>query len=179
MSEPRYDILFAGELADGADAAVARARLKAMFKLGDDAVERLFSGRLVTIKRDASEEVTTRYRDAFREFGARIRVHRIKDEEAAQLGLSTAQSETDDKAEAKAGEPDEGGFSLAPPGTLLDEIIETLPERPIDISYLSLVTDPDWSLEDCEPPLPPIMVPDIDHLTLVAIEPPKRSEDDF
>ncbi len=40
----------------------------------------------------------------------------------------------------------------------------------LDTSYLSLVSSPDWSLEDCEQIVAPAPVADISHLSLTEID---------
>jgi uncharacterized membrane protein (DUF373 family) len=72
MSGPRFDLIFAGELAPGADPNQARARIKALFKLTDDAVAQLFSGASVTVKRCVDSALATRLHAAFAEAGAQV-----------------------------------------------------------------------------------------------------------
>jgi hypothetical protein len=164
MSETRYDIVFAGDLASGADPQAARARIQGLFNLPDDTLEKLFSGRPLAIKRGVDEATAARYREVFRDAGAL---------------LVTVPAATEDTAPG-AGEPAEAGDSgklrLAP---MDDKPLETPPvHRPliIDIGYLSLVQGENWTLADCTPPEPPARIPDIGHLTLVEPEPVDRRE---
>jgi hypothetical protein len=143
MAESRFDIQFAGELVQGADRQAVRERLRDLFKLTPDALERLFSGQVVMIKCDLDAQTAARYRDAFRDAGAVLRLTR-----AANTDLT-----------------------LAPPRADLEQGVAPAEPRKIDTSHLSLVAGQDWTLEDCTPPRPPAHIPDISYLTLTPAEP--------
>lgn len=66
----RYDVVFRGELQAGEDPGVVRQRLAALFKSPPGAIERLFSGQPVILRRDVDEVTASRYRDALRKAGA-------------------------------------------------------------------------------------------------------------
>ncbi|MBK1701303.1 phosphate-starvation-inducible PsiE family protein [Thiococcus pfennigii] len=92
MGPSRFDIRFSGELEPGTDPLAARQRLQEGFGLSDAAAERLFSGRTVTVKQSVDRETAVRYRERFREAGARIEIvpvaglAREVDELAARIG---------------------------------------------------------------------------------------------
>ena len=69
-----YDILFAGELAPGADQAQVRARLQGLFRLSDEAAARLFSGQPLALKRGLEQAQAERLRQAFLAAGAMARL---------------------------------------------------------------------------------------------------------
>ena len=69
-----YDILFAGELAPGAEPAQVRARLQGLFRLTDDAAARLFSGQPLALKRGLDRAQAERLREAFLAAGAVARL---------------------------------------------------------------------------------------------------------
>ncbi len=161
MAEMRYDIQFAGELVDGADAGVARERLRDLFKLSSEALERLFSGRPVVIKRDLDEAGAARYRAAFREAGAILHIG------------PAACVPARDPAPRPTGPADLTALTLAPPGTEVGEAPPPGP-RDIDTTHLSLVGGDNWTLADCDRTPPPAPIPDLSHLTLAPIEPAHR-----
>lgn len=163
MAEMRYDIQFAGELVDGADAGMARERLRELFKLTPEALDRLFSGRPVVIKRDLDEAVAARYRVAFREAGAILRI-------APAVSTPTGAPPTADEQPA---EPAPTGLTLAPPGTEVGEAPPPGP-RDIDTTHLSLVGGDNWTLADCDRPPPAAPIPDLSHLALAPMEPTHR-----
>ena len=69
-----YDILFAGELAPGAEPAQVRARLQGLFRLTDDAAARLFSGQPLALKRGLDRAQAERLREVFLAAGAVARL---------------------------------------------------------------------------------------------------------
>lgn len=163
MAERRYDIQFSGELAEGTDAAVARERLRDLFKLSPDALDRLFSGRPAVIKRDLDEAGAARYRAAFREAGALLRTIPAA---SCPHGQPPAPSPASGTAAPT-------GLTLAPPGTPVGEALPPGP-RHIDTTHLSLVGGANWTLADCDRPPPPDPMPDLRHLALVPMEPTRQ-----
>ena len=77
MDDRRYDVTFDGELLPDADPAEVRLRLAALFKSDAAAIERLFSGGTVVIKKGVDEATAFRYRDAMRQAGAVCRVRPV------------------------------------------------------------------------------------------------------
>jgi hypothetical protein len=143
MAESRFELQFSGELVPGADLRSVRARLGDLFKLPPEALELMFSGQTVVIKRGLDGTTAARYRDAFWDAGA-------------ILHLKQTQTE---------------GLTLAPPGADVEEPVPQAGPQHIDTSYLSLVPGRDWNLEDCTPPRAPIPSPDTSGLTLAPAEP--------
>jgi hypothetical protein len=160
MAERRYDIQFAGELLEGADSGVVRERLRDLFKLSPEALERLFSGRPAVIKRDLGEAGAARYRAAFREAGALLHI---------VPAAASPHSQTPVPPPA-TGPVAPSGLTLAPPGTQVGEAPPPGP-RDIDTTHLSLIGGANWTLADCDRPLPPTSIPDLSHLALVPMEP--------
>ncbi|MFE8033585.1 phosphate-starvation-inducible PsiE family protein [Thiohalocapsa marina] len=74
MPDVRFNVEFAGDLMPGADQATARIRLQTLFKLSDDAAERLFSGLPVTLKRNVDGAVAAQLHAAFADAGAMTRI---------------------------------------------------------------------------------------------------------
>jgi hypothetical protein len=179
MADARFDILFAGEVLANASPYDAQRRLQQSFKLSDAATARLFDGRTHTIKRNLDTAAATRYREIFRDAGALIEIRPIK----ASSGLLPSSS--DEAYPASGGiEPVEQTQSTesnpppreAPWGSEPAERppADDLPQ--IDYSYLSLVEGRDWTLEDCQPSLPPTKLPDTSHLKLVEPAPDDSEE---
>jgi hypothetical protein len=171
MSSQRLDILFAGKILPGADPAEVRRQLKAIFRIGDEAADRLFSGTPVVIKRGADEATAERFREVFREAGALVRVTPAGGAEPAAAGPEPAAGPAPEAPPPAGAGPDTSHLHLAPAdddAPLEPPVVaDRLPL--IDVSHLSLLGG-DWTLADCEPPLPTIALPDISHLTLVLPE---------
>jgi hypothetical protein len=175
MAETSYDILFSGELTAGSNRDVVRARIQELFKLTDQAADRLFSGRTIAVKRGLDAKRAARMRDAFKRAGARVRLIERVPETSTGPKADAAPPPTDAQPAAAAAD---SGLRLAPvDGRPLEP--EAKPAQPdIDISGLSLVLGNDWTLEDCEMPLPPVPVPDIGHLQIVEPEPASETATD-
>lgn len=76
--DPRlYDVLFSGELVAGTVPAEVKRRLAALFKSDASAIERLFSGQTVVIKKGVDESTAARYREALRQAGAVCEVRAV------------------------------------------------------------------------------------------------------
>jgi len=86
MTPDRYDIRFAGELLSGTDPLQARRRLQDWLGLSDAALDLLFSGQGVTIKRGVDRAAASRYRERFRDAGVHVDVVPAGPGAAAQNG---------------------------------------------------------------------------------------------
>lgn len=170
MVDARYDVLFSGELKAGVDPFAVRARIQEMFKLSDQAADRLFSGRKIAVKRDLDLAKATKFRNAFLQAGALV-----------QLVETTAGSASEPEKAEQPPAPEQGnqgqGLTLAPMNSGPLETATEAPPQIIDTGNLSLVTNDNWSLEDATPTPPPVALPDISHLSLVEPE-PEEDEDD-
>jgi uncharacterized membrane protein YhaH (DUF805 family) len=85
MSENRFKIVFDGTLLPGVDLANAKLNLAALYKCDVAAVERLFSGKPVALKRDLSQADAQAYLQALKNTGIDAR---IESEPSIELNLS-------------------------------------------------------------------------------------------
>jgi uncharacterized membrane protein YhaH (DUF805 family) len=85
MSETRFKIVFDGALLPGVDATTAKLNLAELFKTDVAAIERLFSGRTVALKRDLSHADAQTYLQALTKTGIDAR---IEAEPSIELNLS-------------------------------------------------------------------------------------------
>ena len=74
MSEVRYKIVFDGALLPGVEATTAKLNLAELFKTDVAAIERLFSGRPVALKRDLSQADAQTYLQALTKTGIAARI---------------------------------------------------------------------------------------------------------
>jgi uncharacterized membrane protein YhaH (DUF805 family) len=74
MSENRFKIVFDGTLLPGVDIATAKLNLAELYKSEVAAVERLFSGKPVALKRDLSQDDAQTYLQALKKTGIDARV---------------------------------------------------------------------------------------------------------
>jgi len=85
MSEHRFKIVFDGTLLPGVDINTAKLNLAALYKSEVAAVERLFSGQPVTLKRDLSQIDAQTYLQALKNTGIDAR---LEPEPVIELNLS-------------------------------------------------------------------------------------------
>jgi len=180
MPNQTYDVYFSGEIIDGNDPLETRRQVGNIFKIGQEQLEQLFSGKAVRIKSHVDEETASKYRVAFRNAGALIEI-RSSQSEASGDSASTSgsdPSETLTLLPANTGSleecahqirpqplPDIAHLTLALPGVILDESPQ--PEPPeIDTDNLSMEPPNSGTLEDCKKEVEPQPIPDISHLDL-------------
>lgn len=85
MSETRFKIVFDGTLLPGVDITTAKRNLAALYKSEVAAVERLFNGHPVTLKRELSQTDAQTYLQALKNTGIDAR---IEPEASIELNLS-------------------------------------------------------------------------------------------
>ncbi|NBF05225.1 DUF805 domain-containing protein [Pseudomonas sp. Fl5BN2] len=86
MSETRYKIVFDGTLLPGVEKSTAQLNLAELFKSDTTAVERLFSGQQVELKRDLTQTDAQRYLEALKNAGIDAR---IETEQSLDLHLDS------------------------------------------------------------------------------------------
>ena len=116
MSENRFKIVFDGTLLPGVDLSTAKLNLAALYKSEVAAVERLFSGQPVTLKRELSQADAQTYLQALKNTGIDAR---IESESSVELNLADIQHHT------PAAAPSEPESPYAPPQA---RVGESLPE---------------------------------------------------
>jgi hypothetical protein len=157
MSGRLYDVVFDGELLPGVDPGQVRQQLAALFRIEPAAVDRLFSGGPVVIRKAVEEGVATRYRNAMRQCGA---VCILRD-------VSPPENETPAASPPAAEEefaPDLSSAVLLPPGTPFPPVPPVEPPR-FDFSNLS-IAEPGVDLV-APRPVVPAPLPDISGMKLV------------
>ncbi|KAE9648026.1 DUF805 domain-containing protein [Pseudomonas sp. PB106] len=85
MSDPRYKIVFDGALQPGVEIATAKLNLANLFKSDVAAIERLFNGSVVALKRDLSHGDAQTYLQALNKTGIEAR---IENETPIELNLA-------------------------------------------------------------------------------------------
>ncbi len=181
MSGPQYDIVFEGKLIGDTTLEAARNSLQARLGLDDDTISRLFAGHRVIVKRGVDEPTAIRYQEVFRRAGARVGISPVvgvdRDPQKALAPPPAGSTSARDEDIERSLNGESGGLQLAPPGALLEEIIDSSPAQFPDTSGLSLVPGPDWTLEDCDRPPLPLPIPDISYLELEPIPEQKAREE--
>ncbi|MBP3997668.1 DUF805 domain-containing protein [Pseudomonas koreensis] len=123
MSEPRYKIVFDGALQPGVDITTAKLNLADVFKSDVAAIERLFNGRTVALKRDLSHNDAQTYLQALGKTGIDAR---IEAETPIELNLSDVHEQS-----AAVAEPDS---PYAPPRAAVGESLPAFaPLKPLSV----------------------------------------------
>lgn len=179
-----FDIYFVGEMLPDADPATVRAGVAGLFKMQGDAVERLFSGKPLRVKRSVDVDTAGRYRERFREVGALVQIVPTGDPPPAARApvtnpevpaVATATTATEDEVAVEeivytdSPDPEQqtgGDIGLAEPGAIIDPSTPP-PPADIDTSALEALPPNTGSLEDCQVDKPHRPIPDISHLKLV------------
>ncbi len=165
-----FDVYFLGETLPDADPTSVRQGVARLFKIQEDAAERLFSGKPLRVKQGLDVEAASRYRAAFRDVGALVQIVPAGGPPpAAKVSEAVdTQDPKDPTAEQKLPTigVDEDDITLAEPGAIID------PSPPpasadIDISNLEALPPNSGSLADCTIEKPPRPIPDISHLKIV------------
>ena len=176
MSE-RYRLVFRGEVLEGQHKAVVKQRLGAALKVEGERLDAMFTGKAVTIRKDADTDTAARFQIAFKRAGARLRVMPVADE-LEQIPESVSKPSAQQPATKN-----DGAFKLAPPGALMADPVPPARQPDVDLSQFTLaaagtvlgvprvvdavapdvshftVAEPGVTLSDAEPL--PVMEPDV------------------
>ena len=185
--DAQYDIYFAGEVIEGHDPTAVRAALGKLFKADEATLDKLFSGRLLAIKRGCDEATALKYKQAMERAGATA-VIRAADapeptspptQEPAEkkpasaadkiAALAAAPDElgyrSDQSAAAAVGEPAAEGMDVAPAGSDVLRPEERTVNEAVEVDTSALAVDQAAErLSETPPPPPP--APDTGHLSM-------------
>jgi len=169
VTDARFDLCFDGALQPDADPDLVRQRLAAAFRLDDQGLARLFCGKRVFIRHEVDVTTAAKLDRVFKQAGALLEI--IPCDVAAtppdDVGAAPLEPEPTPEPDPPAAE---SGLSLAPAGGFI-EMTPAVKMPDLDTSHLSIVSEADWTLEDCEQTTAPAPVADISHLTLVEMDP--------
>ena len=79
MSEKIYEVVFYGEIVEGAKLEQVKAKVAAMFKADASKLEQLFSGKRVVIKKNIDLATANKYQSALQNAGAQCEVKSLPD----------------------------------------------------------------------------------------------------
>lgn len=188
MSEPRFDILFAGETVAGADRNAVADNLGRLFKATPETVARLMGGGTHVLKRGADADTARKYESAMERAGARAILRECPAEPAAPAAAppraaaapsapsapspiipASALAAEATGAPAPAPAPvSEAALSLAPRGAdvLAPHERRTVEAVVVDTRGISLASVFMAPPGDDRPPPPP--APDTSHISIAA-----------
>jgi TM2 domain-containing membrane protein YozV len=74
MSQDKYRVVFKGEIQDGASPDDVKPKLAKILKLSDEKAAKLFSGKPIVIKKNASQETCKKIQAALKKAGAKCKI---------------------------------------------------------------------------------------------------------
>ncbi len=77
--ESRYDVIFRGEIVSGLTSEKVRKNLIRLFKSSESTIEKLFSGKTITIKKAVTEQKAHSYQQAMQKAGAISKIRLVED----------------------------------------------------------------------------------------------------
>ncbi len=180
MSDERFDLVFKGELARGAELQQAKQNLKALFRITDEQVESLFSGKPITLKKGVDAAAANTYRVAMKKAGALVNVVAS----AAPSKTQTSKPASSTEAAAPARTPS-AGVSAASEGDAVQTALGAQPDKPHeprkpiaspDFGVAELGTD---LVSEAEISRPQPVVVDVSHISVAEQSGHLVSEDEL
>jgi len=96
MSEKLFNLVFSGDLVKGSNEDAVKANLVRLFKFVPEQVDKMFSGRVITIKKNIDAETGRKLRAKFKQAGAVCRL-----ESFSTTSVTSRPSSNPDQTEAK------------------------------------------------------------------------------
>jgi uncharacterized membrane protein YhaH (DUF805 family) len=128
MGDNRFKIVFDGALLPGVDATTAKQNLAALYKSEVAAVERLFTGKTVTLKQDLSQVDAQTYLQALKKTGIDAR---IESESSIELNLADAREHAPANSQPVFADP---ASPYAPPRATVGESLPAYaPLKPFSV----------------------------------------------
>jgi hypothetical protein len=109
-----YTIYFAGEVIEGRDPAAVRKALGQLFRADEATLDKLFSGKAQSVKRNCDKATALKYKQAMENAGARPLIKQV--EPPTERPLTAAE-----KIAALAAEPDAGTYADDDTGNVREE----------------------------------------------------------
>lgn len=187
MSEELYEVVFYGEIVEGAELDQVKAKVAAMFKADAAKLAQLFSGKRVVIKKNIDQATANKYQSALQNAGAQCEVKSLAEvavaspaegaaaPAAAQAAAPAASSNRADSNAPAAPKTDplgitasdisELGASILPPGSDMQDGSSSAAAPEVDLSGLDLAP-PGSDLGELKKD-ESVEIPDISNLSIV------------
>jgi hypothetical protein len=167
MSDPRFDILFGGELLPGFASEVVGENLGKLFKATPETVIRLLAGGVHTLKKGVDLETALKYQAAMQRAGAKAILREIPSEAPAETGAANARQSAPAAPVTAVAAPG-SALSLARSGGELLEPHERRAPEPVQVDISGITLAPVFAAvpEPEGPPPPP--APDTSHISIAA-----------
>lgn len=159
MADGEFHVVFHGELTGELPADAVKRNLAGLFRLSEERVEALFSGRPVVIKRGVDQATARKFESALRKAGAACELRPAGDR--GRSGSPSGAAETPAAGTAGAGDPGAGTSAERPQGATGSTVTAGDPHGtvidmavPADVGALAL-DDSDTPLQPPPRPAPP------------------------
>jgi len=111
MSQPTYSLIFRGDLVAGFTAGDVKANLARLFKRSPQAVEKLFSGRPLILRKGLSRTQAEQFQATLAKVGAQVTV---RDESGAEIAKSRPVPKSQATEHQEKAQPEAPDWTLAP-----------------------------------------------------------------
>ena len=135
MAEGNYQVIFSGNIIDGAELDMVKRNVARVFKLDAEQVEKLFCGRRLILKKQIDQDTAEKYQAMMQRAGAICEVQNIAQAQKPTAPVNDALPETASSTTTPSEAISE--VDLAEPGVTLIEHVE-VPEANIDISGMDM-----------------------------------------
>ena len=102
MAEQLYRVIFQGEILEGSQVQEVKRALAKLYDKTEDQVERYFSGKRLTVKKDVDYETALKYVKAYERAGAVCRVEEVETHAGLEQPL-TLEKETEQSSQQDDG----------------------------------------------------------------------------
>tara|TARA_B100000315_G_C14507531_1_gene555367 strand:+ start:270 stop:944 length:675 start_codon:yes stop_codon:yes gene_type:complete len=133
-----YRLVFRGELGEGQHPVVVRKKLGAALHLDDAALDKMFSGRAVVVRKQASEQEAARFQAVFKKAGAILQALALDAPVHEQSQATESGSRAADGQTGEAGDE----MNLLPSGADVLSPDERKTETRVDVDTAHLALDP-------------------------------------
>jgi hypothetical protein len=124
----QYDVIFRGDVLPGHSVVAVRDNLKALFKLDDDRIAQMFTGRPVAIRRGIDKDLADRFRVAMEKSGAIVEIR------PAPAAKTTVEATAPGRAEDEAATVSAPSFDVEPVGA---DVLKPGERQPVEAPAIS------------------------------------------
>ncbi|MBL4866294.1 MAG: hypothetical protein JKY67_07960 [Pseudomonadales bacterium] len=158
MSDQQYQIVFTGQIIEGADLAEVKRKIAKLFNASEKQLAMFFSGKRVVIKNKVDKETAKKYQTALNKAGAQCVLEIMK---VAPVSRKRPAAKAPVVESAQA-----GSMRVEPVGANLGVKSAEVPPSAPDVSHISVSTAGATLGEENKQPAPP--APDVSHISVSA-----------
>lgn len=153
-AEKRYKVTFNAQIIDGKTMDEVKQNLSKLFKSSAEIIEKLFSGKIITIKKGLTEQQAKNYQQAMLKAGATANIQPMEDVTSAPYPTMTdhATNTADRNAPPVADIKSQGASDLVPPPPIhIDDEDDLPPPPPAEVTNaadpLGIAPANEWAMD--------------------------------